>query len=82
MILGEWFLDTSQGLPYFTQIFVKNPNPVVVDAVFKRPVIEDPAVLQLRSFTLDLDTEIRVLTVTFNAMTTDGELDFSEPFTI
>lgn len=32
--LGEWKFNTSFGLPYFSQIFMKNPNTVVIEQLF------------------------------------------------
>ncbi|MEE8299288.1 MAG: hypothetical protein V3R67_07910 [Thermodesulfobacteriota bacterium] len=78
----EWFLDKSRGLPYFTQMFVKNPNPVILDALFKREIITDPAVIELQEFDLTLDGSLRTLTLTFKALTEDGVIDFTEPFSI
>lgn len=82
LFLAEWFLDKSRGVPYIEQIFVKNPNPVVIDAIFKREIISDPAVIELQFFELDLDTATRILTVTFEAKTDEGLVDFSEVFGI
>lgn len=78
MFFGEWFLDKTRGIPYVQQVFVKNPNPVVIDTVFKRTILEEPAVTKLREFTLDLDTATRELSVDFRVSTTSGDIDFSE----
>lgn len=80
LFLAEWFLDRRRGLPYIQQVFVKNPNPVVIDTVFKREILAEPNVTKLLSFSLDLETTTRLLTVTFRAETTTGTLDFEEVF--
>ena len=77
---SEWFLDRTRGVPYIQQVFVKRPNPVVIDAIFKNEILADPAVIELKQFALDLDTATRVLTITFKALTSDGLIDFSEAF--
>lgn len=82
LYFGEWFLDKTRGVPWIQQVFVKNPNPTIVDAIIKREIIAEPQVIELQQFELDLDTSTRLLTVTFRALTTDGPLDFQEAFGI
>ncbi len=80
--LAEWFLQKDRGVPWIQQVFKKNPNPVIVDAVIKREIIAEPTVIELKSFNLDIDTATRILTVTFSALTKEGELNFQEAFGI
>jgi len=82
LFLAEWFLDQSRGIPYIEQVFKKNPNPTVIDAIFKGEIIKEPTVKEFRSFSLDLDPVTRELTVAFNVLTVVGPLDFSEAFGI
>jgi len=82
LFAGEWFLDRTRGIPYIEQVFVKQPNPVVIDAVFKNEILSDPAVLELTKFELDLEVATRVLTITFSAITDDGPIDFLEAFSV
>jgi len=79
--LGEWFLDTTIGVPYFEEIFKKNPNPVSIDAAFKNVILNTPGLLELSEFELDVDAATRTLTVTLRAVVTDGIIDFSEVLT-
>ena len=39
---GEWFLDESQGIPYFQRILVKNPNLVEVREWFRSAIASSP----------------------------------------
>ena len=75
---GEWFLDISKGVPYFEQILIKNPNPVSVDSILKKEILETDGVLELREFDLDLNPTTRELTLTFEARTITGSVEFSE----
>lgn len=77
MFLGEWFLDFRLGVPYFQQIMVKNPNPIVVDSVLKKEIVNTPGILQLVSFDLDFANN-RSLALSFRALTREGEINFSE----
>lgn len=77
--VGEWFLDLTEGIPYFQHILKKRPDPVIVDSVFKKEIIDTPGIKKLLDFDLDLDASTRVLTLTFRAETIEGSvIDFSE----
>lgn len=76
--LGEWFLNTTIGMPFFQQIFLKNPNSVAIEAAFKNEILNTPGILELSEFELDIESGPRQLTVTFSAISTDGLIDFSE----
>ncbi len=75
---GEWFLNMEIGIPYFQQVLRKNPDPVVIDSIFKREILNTPGILQLTEFDLDLDPAIRELTLSFKAICNEGEIEFSE----
>ena len=76
--LNEWFLDNRIGIPYFEHVLIKNFDPVVVDTVFKKQIIDTPGVLELLSFNADLDKTARILNITFKARTSEGIINFSE----
>lgn len=58
--LGEWFLDTRQGIPYFRDILVKNPNLSLIQSIFRRATLLTPGVLAIRSFGTTLEEQGRV----------------------
>jgi len=73
-VQGEWFLDTSLGIPYFQYIWgVKNPNLGVVGQIFKRTIQAAPYVANISSFTLNLDAK-RQLHFYFSAVLTNGQV--------
>lgn len=74
--LGEWFLDLTAGVPYYQDILKKNPNIDVVEQVFKREILFTPGVLELMSFSLELDTALRKLSLSFKVRTVDGPVSF------
>lgn len=81
---GEYQLDRSIGVPYFEDIFVKNPSLVVVRAIMREVILETPGVLEITRFDLSVDSAIRQLNVDFTVQvsTSDELLDFSETFLI
>ena len=70
--LGEWFLDNSEGIPYFDSIFVKNPNLVQVGNFLKKKIISVEGVKKLTSFTLTADNDNRRLELVFSMDLSDG----------
>ena len=64
--LGEWFLDSTIGVPYFQIVFVKGTAPTAVDAVFKDAIIQTEGVVNLTKFSpADLDVGTRTADLTF-----------------
>lgn len=77
--LGEFFLDTRVGVPYFEHILKKRIDPIVIDSILKKEIIETPGVTEITEFDLDLDSQTRTLTLNFRARTTDGtDIVFNE----
>jgi hypothetical protein len=81
-IEGEWFLDTRIGIPYISQIWVKNPNLAAIQAVFRRAIVSTPGVESLERMDAAFDSAARELRLDFSARL-EGESvarDFSEVF--
>lgn len=60
---GEWFLDTSDGTPYLTQILGERPgkNP---DAAIKARITQTTGVTLLTAYSSKFDGNTRTFTVT------------------
>jgi len=74
--LGEWFLDTSIGVPYFRDILIKNPSFAAVSAAFKAVILNTPGIIELVEFNLEFNTN-RQLDFDFKCISEDGEINFS-----
>jgi hypothetical protein len=72
LFLGEWFLDEREGVPYYRDILVKNPNMGVVRTVLRKVTADDPAVEAVTLFEATLDSATRHLTVALTAQLIDG----------
>jgi hypothetical protein len=71
-IFSEWFLDTRQGIPYFEDIWGKNPNMNLITSIYRSAISNVPDVIRVDSVTLSLDNKSRTLTVNYAAETTFG----------
>lgn len=76
--LGEWFLDTTLGVPYFQIVFVKGASPALIADVLKSAILSTVGVTTLTRFEpLDLQPN-RALIVDFSVKTTQGTIDIQE----
>lgn len=71
---GEWFLDTTQGLPYFQYILIKNPNLDIVQALIQDTITGVEGVKELDGFEFGYDPESRQVTISVTARTTNGQV--------
>lgn len=81
--LGEWFLDTQVGVPFYRDILIKNPNLALIRDVFRRAVLSTPGIVSVDELTVEItDKANRVLSVGFRATMDTGETLIFEPFVI
>lgn len=69
--LGEWFLDARQGLPYFRDVFVKNPNSQTIRSVFRRTILETPGISAVENLELTIASD-RTASISFDARLDQG----------
>lgn len=73
---GEWFVDTTEGTPWLTQILsanLKNTKPLY-DRAIRTRVLQTPGVTGIADYSSDLDDQTRALTVTMVIDTAYGRL--------
>jgi hypothetical protein len=78
LFLGEWFLDTTIGVPWFRDVLVKNPNIVVIQDMLKDQILSTQGVIEITRFDFDYQSANRFLRVDFTVLTTEGFIDFSQ----
>ncbi len=74
IFLGEWFLDVNWGVPYFQNIFVKNPDLDSIDAVLKSIILEDVEVQSIAKYNSIYNNTQRIFSLSFEAATTFGNV--------
>lgn len=77
-ILGEWYLNTLAGLPYYQYFFIKNPNQIQVETFLKDEISNTTGVIQITSFSSAYDGQNRKFSVNFACQTIDGNLELEE----
>lgn len=73
---GEWFMDTSVGVPYYTDVLGRHPLSAV-EALLRQAIVTCPGVLGLDSFVFAVGAD-RVATLTFTVRAVDA----AEPVTV
>lgn len=71
---GEWFLDTREGVPYYTFVLVKNPDRQALERMFRGICLATPGVTQVLALTLTIDARARSLAMKLRIQTTTGEI--------
>jgi hypothetical protein len=80
--LGEHFLDLRQGMPFFSEILIKNPNMLLVRSIFRQAILDTAGISAVTSLTASINSSTRTLSLNFAAtMDTGAELVFA-PFII
>ena len=81
-IQGEWFLDQSVGLPWFSAILGKHRSLDIVEALIREQIVGTPGVMQLTSFALTVsETAERTASITFSVAISE-EVSLSTEITL
>jgi len=73
--LGEWFLDITEGVPYFQQILKKPFDIAKVETLLKSEILNTPNIKNLTRFESSFNGDTRKLTINFDAETTFGLIE-------
>ncbi len=73
--LGEWFLDTDFGVPYFQEILKKGPDLNRVIAVIQEQILADAEVLEITDFQTTYDNGARAFSYRFRVNTVFGVVE-------
>lgn len=60
---GEWFLDTTCGVPWLSQILGRSADPALAEAVVKAELLETDGIEEITSFSVSFDQGTRGLII-------------------
>jgi hypothetical protein len=86
VFLGEWFLDSRIGVPYFSQVFITNPNIPLIQQLLLGVILNTAGIASCQKITVSFNRDTRTLAVTFEATWDDGTIvtsdDLDAPFLV
>lgn len=78
---GEWKWDQEEGLPYFTQLMVKNPDTDLFESLVREKIFEVDEVTDVKDVSVTFSSRKRTAHISYVAYTdTDvirGEVDLN-----
>ena len=75
--LGEWFINTTYGVPYYERVFKKQSSKTTVDNIFREQILQEPGVLELLTFNSTLDAYTRTYSASLTVRTEEGSASIS-----
>jgi len=78
----EWFYDLRLGIPYFRDIFVKNPDRDLINSLYRKTIKTTTGVDAVTSLSTTIDKSTRRFTLNFRALLDSGAELIYEPFVL
>lgn len=72
-IFAEWYLDVTQGIPYYEFFFKKTPNQIQIESILKEEIVNTRGIVELISFQSEFNSRNRIYFVRFSARSISGE---------
>ena len=77
-IKGEWFLDTTQGIPYFTHIFGQHRSASYIRELIVPKILSINGIKKVNNFSVSMESN-RKLLISFDVVFSNGQsLYFTE----
>lgn len=74
LLLGEWFLDTSDGMPYLQAIMVRPADVPFVEAVVKQRILGTEGISTLTDFQMIYSSLTRRIDISCTVTTVYGSV--------
>lgn len=74
LLRGEWFVDTTAGMPWNTEVLGKNTS-TTYDAAIRQCILRTPGVSQLVAYSSSVNPDTRALSVTATINTIYGQTE-------
>ena len=78
LFLGEWFLDTSLGLPYIPETDSRAAHRALLEGMMQARIMEIDGITRLARFEAEFDPSSRSLSASFVAETDAGLLEVED----
>lgn len=70
--LGEWFLNSTVGVPYFQEIFEKPLNSSLIVSILNAEILKEPDVTDVTNSVVEFDETTRKFNYSANVQTIYG----------
>jgi len=74
---GEWFLDTTKGIPYRQSIFRRPASPGLASQTITKSILEEVEVTDVRKVSATIDSTTRVFSYSAQVASIYGEFSVS-----
>jgi hypothetical protein len=68
----EWRFNPEAGIPYFEEVFLKNPNTDVIAQIFREEATKAEGVKEITNVSVVVDSKSRTATIKFTIITDYG----------
>lgn len=66
---GEWRWDVDEGLPYMSDLLIKNPDIDTFESMVRSKIFEVEEVTDVREVLIAYDRQTRIATIRYTALT-------------
>lgn len=78
IFLGEWYLDARVGVPYFSQVFVENPDIGLIQQLIRGIILNTAGVQSVQRVTVSVNRADRSMLIKFAATWDNGVIVTSD----
>lgn len=69
----EWYLDITQGIPYYQDVFIKGANLLQIESILKDEIVNTRGISEITRFESNYTAANRRFFVRFEALADSGE---------
>lgn len=73
--LAEWRINTTYGMPYYDEVFVKNPSTALIEDRVRTEILSVDGVQTVESISVLIDKPTRKATISFTVVAREQVID-------